>query len=295
MYKLFLIALLFSWGNIWAQTPMKMLLNKKKGNAYILDAFPNASVAYSLRKLSSSYSGPCLQVWYNGPGGSTPTDIGFTSSGFLDTAALKAFVGPYNGYVYKWYDQSGNGVDAIDSSGTNSSGELIDSLGTLVKMNGVVAIKQDQSLKVMNMTTSVTFVSCFAVVKVDAAKTVNVLLANETAAGGPYETYLYGTAIGGALFGGYDGVNTRSSSNTLSRNLLYWNIVSSAIYFSKNGSSVTGGGAFASSMPINKIFGRSINNLNMSGRIQEIIVYPFEQSVNKPFIESNINSFWSIY
>ncbi|EIA07239.1 fibrinogen-like YCDxxxxGGGW domain-containing protein [Flavobacterium frigoris] len=70
-----------------------------------------ASVAYSLRKLSSSYVGFAIQVRRSND--NATQDIGFTSGGDLDTSALLAFVGSNNGFVTIWYDQSGNNRDMI--------------------------------------------------------------------------------------------------------------------------------------------------------------------------------------
>lgn len=68
-----------------------------------------AAVAYSLRKLSSSYTGNAIQVRRSSD--NTTQDIGFDNNGNLDTNALLAFVNGDNGFVSIWYDQSGNGRD----------------------------------------------------------------------------------------------------------------------------------------------------------------------------------------
>ena len=80
-----------------------------------------ASGAYSLRKLNCTYTGKCINV-RKGTSitGTTTTDIGFTSSGDLDTAALKTFIGTSNGgYVAIWYDQSGNGKNLTQTTAIN--------------------------------------------------------------------------------------------------------------------------------------------------------------------------------
>jgi hypothetical protein len=64
-----------------------------------------AAVAYSLRKVSSSYSGNAIQ---RRSLDNATLNIGFDGSGNLDSAALLAFVGVQDGYVSIWYDQSGN-------------------------------------------------------------------------------------------------------------------------------------------------------------------------------------------
>lgn len=71
----------------------------------------SAAAAYSLRKLRSTYTGPCLRVQNGGSG--SQTDIGFGADGWLDQAALSAAVDLNKiGYVVTWYDQSGNNNNA---------------------------------------------------------------------------------------------------------------------------------------------------------------------------------------
>ncbi|WP_338644951.1 arabinofuranosidase catalytic domain-containing protein [Flavobacterium sp. KS-LB2] len=76
-----------------------------------MDNTTPATVAYSLRKLSTSYSGDAIQVRRSTD--NTTQDIGFDGNGDLDTAALLTFVGANNGFVTIWYDQSGNARNLI--------------------------------------------------------------------------------------------------------------------------------------------------------------------------------------
>jgi len=70
--------------------------------------------AYSLRKLSSSYTGAAIRV--RETAFNTETDIGFDANGNLDTTALTTFVGANDGFVVKWYDQSGNSRDGTQTT-----------------------------------------------------------------------------------------------------------------------------------------------------------------------------------
>lgn len=81
-----------------------------------LTAANPATVAYSLRRLSSTYAGPAIQVRRSSD--NSTQDIGFTAGGDLNQAALLAFVGTANGFVSIWYDQSGNGRN-LTASATN--------------------------------------------------------------------------------------------------------------------------------------------------------------------------------
>ncbi|WP_167516860.1 arabinofuranosidase catalytic domain-containing protein [Hydrotalea flava] len=99
------VFLLLSSGNLVAQNTLD--------KAGLTSATP-AALAYSVRQLSSGYAGKALQVRRSSD--NTTQDIGFTSNGDLDTAALKTFVGSGNGYVTTWYDQSGNARNATQTT-----------------------------------------------------------------------------------------------------------------------------------------------------------------------------------
>ncbi|RDE05434.1 hypothetical protein [Sphingomonas aracearum] len=90
--------------------------------------------AYSLRRLKTSYAGPAINV-VRADG--TAQDIGFTSSGDLDTAALLAFTGTTSsstGTVATWYDQSGNGRHWTNA--TASTQPSIVATGAVLTRNG---------------------------------------------------------------------------------------------------------------------------------------------------------------
>jgi hypothetical protein len=70
-----------------------------------------AAAAYSLRLLSTSYTGAAIKVRRSSD--DATQDIGFTAGGDLDEAALLSFTGSANGYVSIWFDQSGNARDMV--------------------------------------------------------------------------------------------------------------------------------------------------------------------------------------
>ncbi|WP_428233128.1 FG-GAP-like repeat-containing protein [Flavobacterium sp.] len=79
-----------------------------------LTASTPATTAYSLRKLSSNYTGNAIKVRRSSD--DTLLDIGFDASGGLNTTALTTFAGSSSVYVTKWYDQSGDGNDATQTN-----------------------------------------------------------------------------------------------------------------------------------------------------------------------------------
>lgn len=70
----------------------------------LLDNFGNASVALSLRRLSGQYTGNLIRVRRDSD--DDELEIGFNSSGLLDTVSLLAFVGAGDGFVTRWYNQA---------------------------------------------------------------------------------------------------------------------------------------------------------------------------------------------
>jgi len=103
-----------------------------------LDAVPTGiNAAYSLRRLSSSYSGYAIQVRKSS--NNALQDIGFDADGNLDTQALMSFIGSNSGYVKIWYDQSGNGKNVSQS--TNSKQPRVVNAGVLETANNAPTVK----------------------------------------------------------------------------------------------------------------------------------------------------------
>ena len=119
-----------------------------------------AIAAFSVRQLSTAYTGKCMQVRRSSD--NTPQTIGFTTAGDLDTATLKTFVGAGTGYVSIWYDQSGNGLNAIQP--TNADQPMIMSGGVINRDNGQPSVYTNgtsgflyyQPVSQLNGTTTVT-------------------------------------------------------------------------------------------------------------------------------------------
>ena len=83
--------------------------------SYLFDTYSTGVLAgYSMRKLSSTYEGNCIEVTQDGE---TFTNIGFTDN-VLDESAINT-IAAANGdpvYVSKIYDQSGNGEDMVQTT-----------------------------------------------------------------------------------------------------------------------------------------------------------------------------------
>lgn len=86
------------------------------GQALFLDSFPNALFAFSFRKLRADYGGSAVRIRRSSD--DAEQDIGFDGVDF-DAAAAASFIGGGSGFIKTWYDQSGNGNDVTQSTGSN--------------------------------------------------------------------------------------------------------------------------------------------------------------------------------
>jgi hypothetical protein len=111
-----------------------------------------ASVAYSLRKLSSSYSGPLVRIllgssYYDvypdtttnqffsltSPVSASYSNYNDAETGATATLLSSLITGSTSARVAIWYDQSGNGIDVMTSS---INGPIIIDSGAIQTMNG---------------------------------------------------------------------------------------------------------------------------------------------------------------
>jgi hypothetical protein len=97
----------------------------------LLDDYPNAAAAYSLRKLRTAYTGNCIVVRRSS--NNDTLAIGF-SGNYLDTAALKTFCASTDCFVRTWYDQSVNGRNVAQT--TNANQPRIVNAGVIERRNG---------------------------------------------------------------------------------------------------------------------------------------------------------------
>jgi hypothetical protein len=116
----------------------------------LLDSFSGASAAYSLRNLSSAYTGPLIRVRRSSD--NVERDIFGTFRGDLDLAALTSFVGANSGFVTTWYDQSGLGRNATQTNATSQP--RIVNAGAVDTQNGKPAIVFDGSDDILQDSTN---------------------------------------------------------------------------------------------------------------------------------------------
>ena len=103
----------------------------------VLDGLPAAAVAFSVRRLSSAYTGALLQV--RRASDDATQDIEATVAGSLDTTTLTNFCGASSCFVSAFHDQSGNGLNAVQATAANQP-RLVDA-GTVEVEGGRPALR----------------------------------------------------------------------------------------------------------------------------------------------------------
>ena len=247
----------------------------------LLDTYTGAVAAYSVRKLDKDYTGSCMRIRRSSD--EATQDIGFTSGGDLDTAAIASFVGDAYGYVTAWYDQSGNGNNATQS--TSSAQPMIyDRLAAaVVTENGKPIITSSSG---RGLVTSLSHADR-KIFTVNKAASGQVLLSSTD-----NQFWMLATSSSGSVSGQFsiDAARLNASTYTVpstrsqvladldEQNLLYLQFNMPA----SSGNSLTFG-----------------YNFNLSAfamyNMQEVILYPDNSTHTPADIETNINTYFSIY
>ena len=257
----------------------------------ILDEYSGAAAAYSVRRLSSSYTDGLIRVRRSSD--DTEQDIGFDANGDLDTTALLAFVGTGgtdNGFVTTWYDQTGNGNDATNA--TASEQPLIVSGGTLVEENSKAAIDFDGVDDKLSFASNLNIGGSPSIIGVLNTAAGDIVWR----AGGSDYWYFQASQLLRYRNGDFDASWINSDGLpvvTGSQKLIATYKNSTSVELAVDGTSI----ATKSSGTGTDGFFNNIgsNALNMAGVWQEIIIFNSDQSTNRTGIETNINDHFSIF
>jgi hypothetical protein len=102
----------------------------------MLDGQTNVYLAYSSRRLLTSYTGPAIRARRSTPD-TTEVDINFGSNGLVDATALSAHVGSGDWQLARIYDQSTQGIYVQNISGKGPYGKQTgtdQTLGTQLRL-----------------------------------------------------------------------------------------------------------------------------------------------------------------
>ena len=262
--------------------------------AGLLDENPGAAAAYSLRRLSSTYTGSAVQVQRADNVGGT-TNIGFDSYGDLDTTALTTAAAGNSMVVATWYDQSGNGRDA--TQGTSSARpKIYDATTGVVVENGKAAVEFDglTSTMLTGITPAIAYPSSEenTTIAVRNNLNANAFIGDND----PQQNYRL-TPNRYGLGGEGNGLSFSYTSNVQELAFAYGNRASSIAAVYRNGrflASRTTLNPHSSSTETTYLGSFAGSRVFWSGKAQEIIIYPSDQSANRPSIEDNVGGYYGI-
>jgi hypothetical protein len=263
-------------------------------NPLLLDTYPNAAVAYSLRKLRTAYTGSAIRVRRSSD--NAEQNIGFVNN-VLDTASLLTFCGAGNGFVTTWFDQSGNANNATQSTAANQA--QVVSSGALILDVDTNKITTTWTSDRYDLTTGISPNTQYLSVSASRRQTTSGVLiglgVSSTIGGsngqtplawignGTLRSYMPSTVIHNTITTA-DGYIITSEKNASNLKTMYLNGVAQP---------TTATEAPASGTNMN-VFGQAGGNYT-SGQYQEYIYWDSEQSANRTGIETDINTYWNAY
>jgi hypothetical protein len=252
-----------------------------------LDIYTGAAAAYSIRKLRTAYTGNCIRVRRSND--NTEQDIGFTSSGGLDTASMKTFVGTNSGFVTTWYDQSGNARNITQTTAANQP--RIINAGIIERQNNNVVISFDGSNDRLTRATGYTInqpVTYFSVLRATTGIFFQIRVSQIQ------------SALQFGVGGLFSGSNVTFSMNTTNLNLFTSLFNTTNSQFFQNTISLATGNVGTRNGGGETVMGAGGDGfggytLFSDVKFSEHIVYASNQSSNRTGIETNINSYYGIY
>ena len=291
--------------------------------SYILDLYPSAHHAYSLRKLRSAYTGFCLRAWRTG---GVEVNVGFDSnftisldspitaiSGFGTTSSTNlGQFGGCPGYsnpdgvttsttevrVVTWYDQSGNGKNVTNT--VSGARPFIVYFGDLLGINSYdkVAIRfvkgSTQSLALTDTSININNMSSYFTAGIAPLGTANQIGYSVGGTSRFFMPFYNGTNI----YAGYNATSTAILLNTglTSDRKLYELIAptpgSTTLTEAWMNGVSKGTVAIASASNTSIQIGTSGTNY-FDGFINEAIGW--QTNANRVDKETNINTYWQVY
>lgn len=265
--------------------------------AKMLDTFSGATAAYSLRLLSNSYSGNCVTVRRDSD--NLDANIGF-SGGALDTSALAAHCGSANGFVATWFDQSGNSRNAAQLTDSRQP-KIYDGTTGVMTENGKPALQFDGTDDFLDLSLGALNINNMSVHTVSRplpSGTTND--AGHTLAASDAVYWLHfiqriGSVHKDRFFYG----STLDSGVDVDNNQHVYSFIAgstagyAAMY--RDGTKISADITLASKTINADQIGAFIDSLPFEGTKQEFVVYGSDTTNSRTNIESDINTFYSIF
>jgi hypothetical protein len=267
--------------------------------------------AYSTRRVRNSYAGSAIKVRRSSD--NAESDIGYLVTGALDETTLTTFAGAGDAFVTTWYDQSGNGYNAVQA--TAASQPQIVASGVVVKEGSIPALNFDGSnhrlalSSGMGALNNVGYAALFTVCRASAIDAVSrtAFWASTAVAANPRFAMQQGVIANRFRFGGrrLDGTSTQSINSNANHGAALQQVTAmaqytdAAAYLYGNGtltaSSVsfqTAGSSEATDSALIGIGGSSV--ATWIGTISEMILYANDRTSTRAVIEANQIAYFGV-
>jgi hypothetical protein len=252
----------------------------------LLDDYPGAAAAYSVRKLDKDYTGFAMEI--RRASDNATQNIGFTGND-LNTVAINSFCSGTTCTVRTWYDQSGNGRDILQS--TPSVQPSIYSGGAVITDNGKPTISFDN-------------IDDFLQYNLAGANNSHFFFVHKFRSQPDTDEYLLDTDTRvsifpwtGGKYGVYGGISVLTNIN-VTFNLVALNFEyagsSSVLTVNTTRQTINPGTLSFNTVRHARNYGSATNYAPLN--LTEFIYYPTRKTnTERNAIENNINSYFSIY
>jgi hypothetical protein len=273
----------------------KRILDGAPSFVGLLDTYPNAAAAYSLRLLNSNYTGALVEI-----AGYTTTPTFVENRAFLPDAnnklsltsqdvGLTTTLGDWitansitDGYVRTWYDQSGNGRNTTQTTLSSQPQILISS--DIYQLNGKPTMYFINKKLTNNSITSANVQTLLAVGLFENTNARLFTFNNSTSG--------IRNTLGNTLtVNGSSNVSIYTGTLALGQLLVQaYGVDPVTTFYNNNAGGVGNQGNYSGSD-----FTIGNGSTDLKGHIQEIILYNSNEVSNRVGIQSNINTYYSIY
>jgi hypothetical protein len=267
----------------------------------LLDLYPNAAAAYSLRKLRADYSGAAVRIRRSGD--NSESDFGFDVNNDFDVAGAQAFCvaggGSQNGFIATWYDQSGNSVNSSQTTAAQQPQIIASGLILLQSLKPCITFSGFSNSLVLSsdLYNNTTAKETFALFNTSDSSAVIIGGFND----GFFDSFGNGvyinTTIKASQLSSSVGVLLNSTIVPNGRYLIDAKMVNGANEIFVNAISKATSTANQSFQNYtNRIGGDYFNSgAWFEGNIQEIVLYAADKTTDRSGITNNINSYYAIY
>jgi len=257
----------------------------------LLATYTGAAAAYSVRQLADT---AVIAITVRRDSDDEEKRFGFDSNGDLDTTGIADFCTTANGYVSQWWDQSTNGNHA--SQGTAGSQPQIYNGTAVITENGKPAVQfdgvNDQFVHNISGIVSGDFTYADVMSSSDSA----AILHSSTSVATKWVMIAHistQTILSDGFLTAYDGY-FKNGTAALSSGATRTDLTNA--FFDGNQNLAFYHGTTTSVATTQMYLGRYQSaGLDFAGKIQESILWTADESSNRTGIQSDINTYFSIY